>query len=123
MTISSAPENSAQATGWDASSSDLGCQLQYCNLRRFRANCMPTPNSKTPPPESTYEEVKFLKALREKQRLVNVKLMGGDVVCGWIEYYDKNMIRLTRDNAPNLFIFKTRIMYIAETARPSTGSP
>jgi host factor-I protein len=36
------------------------------------------------------------------------------VVHGWIEYYDRNMIRLTREGAPNLFIFKHEIMYIAE---------
>jgi host factor-I protein len=37
-------------------------------------------------------------------------------VQGWIEYYDKNMVRLTREGAPNLFIFKHDIMYIAEGA-------
>jgi host factor-I protein len=36
------------------------------------------------------------------------------MVSGWIEYYDKNMVRLTREGAPNLFIFKHEIMYIAE---------
>ncbi len=28
--------------------------------------------------------------------------------------YDKNMVRLTREDQPNLFIFKHEIMYIAE---------
>jgi host factor-I protein len=45
-----------------------------------------------------------------------VKLRDGEVVRGWIEYYDKSMIRLTREGAPNLFIFKHEIMYIAEDA-------
>jgi len=48
------------------------------------------------------------------QKTVSVKLVGGEVVQGWIEYYDKNMVRLTRQGAPNLFIFKHEIMYIAE---------
>lgn len=69
---------------------------------------------RTPPPEDTFEEASFLKALGEKQKLVSVKLMDGQVVRGWIEYYDKNMVRLTREGAPNLFIFKHEIMYIAE---------
>ena len=56
----------------------------------------------------------FLKALGEKQKPVSVKLMDGQIVHGWIEYYDKNMVRLTREGAPNLFIFKHEIMYIAE---------
>jgi len=38
-------------------------------------------------------------------------------VYGWIEYYDQNMIRLTREGEPNLFIFKHEILYIAEEGR------
>jgi host factor-I protein len=70
--------------------------------------------SRNPPPEDTFEEAAFLKNLGEKQRPVSVKLMGGETVRGWIEYYDRNMVRLTREGAPNLFIFKHEIMYIAE---------
>ena len=69
---------------------------------------------KTPPPEETFEEAAYLKSLGEKQKLVSIKLQGGEIVRGWIEYYDRNMLRLTRDGAPNLFIFKSEIMYIAE---------
>ena len=69
---------------------------------------------KTPPPEETFEEVAYLKWLGEKQKAVNVKLVDGEIVRGWIEYYDRNMIRLTREGAPNLFIFKHEVMYIAE---------
>jgi host factor-I protein len=69
---------------------------------------------KTRPPEETLEEAAYLKMLGEKQKPVTVKLNDGEVVRGWIEYYDKNMIRLTRDQGPNLFIFKHEIMYIAE---------
>lgn len=70
--------------------------------------------SRTPPPEDTFEEVAYLKLLGEKQKPVAVKLMDGTTVRGWIEYYDKNMVRLTREGAPNLFIYKHEIMYIAD---------
>ncbi len=70
--------------------------------------------SRTPPPEDTLEEALFLKALGEKQKSVTVKLMDGQILQGWIEYYDKNMVRLTREGAPNLFIYKHEIMYIAD---------
>jgi host factor-I protein len=69
---------------------------------------------RTPPPEDTFEEASFLKTLGEKQKLVSVKLLDGQVIRGWIEYYDKNMVRLTREGEPNLFIYKHEIMYIAE---------
>lgn len=59
-------------------------------------------------------EASYLKALGEKQTPVTVKLAGGESVRGWIEYYDANMIRLTREHSPNLFIYKHEIVYIAE---------
>ncbi|MGA7381208.1 MAG: hypothetical protein WBX03_10180, partial [Terriglobales bacterium] len=51
---------------------------------------------KSSPPEETSEEASYLKSLSEKQKPVNIKLADGEVVNGWIEYYDKNMVRLTR---------------------------
>src|SRR5260370_34506488 len=81
----------------------------------FRAQGNPNAakRGRTPPPEETFEEAGFLKALGEKQKAVSVKLMDGETVSGWMEDYDKNMVRLTREGAPNLFIFKHEIMYIA----------
>jgi host factor-I protein len=69
---------------------------------------------KSPPADSTNEEAAYLKNLAEKQKPVTIKLVDGEVVDGWIEYYDLNMIRLTRDGQPNLFIFKNQIAYVAE---------
>jgi host factor-I protein len=81
---------------------------------------------KTPPPEDTHEESAYLKMLGEKQRPVRIKLMHGEVLRGWIEYYDRRMVRLTREGAPNLFIFKHEIAYIAEETvrkpRPDNGA-
>jgi host factor-I protein len=70
--------------------------------------------AKTPPPDETSEEASYLKLLGEKQKPVSIKLADGEVVRGWIEYYDRNMVRLTREDKPNLFIFKHEILYIAE---------
>jgi len=70
--------------------------------------------AKITPPEETSQEAAYLKSLGEKQKPVSIKLADGEVVHGWIEYYDKNMVRVTREDGPNLFIFKHEIMYIAE---------
>jgi host factor-I protein len=83
----------------------------------FRGPGKPNPirkGGKAPPPEDTLEEAAYLKDLGEKQQSVSIKLVDGEIVQGWIEYYDKNMVRLTREGAPNLFIFKHDIMYISE---------
>ena len=70
--------------------------------------------TKLPPPDETGQEAQYLKALGEKQTPVVVKLLDGETMHGWIEYYDQRMIRLTREGQPNLFIFKHDIMYISE---------
>src|SRR5208283_60378 len=70
--------------------------------------------SRNAPPDDTHQEAAYLKMLGEKQQPVQIKLRNGDVVHGWIEYYDRRMVRLTREGAPNLFIFKHDIAYIAE---------
>src|SRR2546422_6374954 len=44
---------------------------------------------KTPPPDETFEEAAYLKLLGEKQKAVSIKLTDGEVVRGWIEYYDR----------------------------------
>ncbi len=45
---------------------------------------------------------------------MRVKLTDGEEVTGTIEYYDHSFIRLTREGAPNLFIFKHDIKYLVE---------
>lgn len=70
--------------------------------------------TKTPPPDETGMEAAYLKGMGEKQTPVAVKLLSGETFRGWVEYYDAAMIRLTREGAPNLFIFKHEIVYIAE---------
>lgn len=68
------------------------------------------------PAGETFREAAYLKSLGETKKSVTLKLQNGEVLQGWIEYYDRDMIRLTRDSQPNLFIFKHDIMYIAEDA-------
>jgi host factor-I protein len=41
-------------------------------------------------------------------------LTDGEEVRGWIEYYDKDIIRITRETQPNLFIYKNRVKYLYE---------
>src|SRR5664279_2394810 len=78
---------------------------------------------KSLPPDDTHEEAAYLKQLGEKQRPVRIKLMDGEVVRGWIEYYDRRMVRLTCDGGPNLFIFKHDIAYIAEESPMRKARP
>ena len=73
--------------------------------------------SKSVPAGESGQESLYLRFLSEKQVPVNVKLRDGEVVSGWIEYFDDRMIRLTRDGQPNLFIYKEQIRTISEHPR------
>ena len=73
--------------------------------------------SKSVPAGESGQESLYLRFLSEKQIPVNVKLRDGEVVTGWIEYFDERMIRLTRDGQPNLFIYKEQIRTISEHPR------
>ncbi len=65
-------------------------------------------------PESTFEEVRYLKRLIDEQTPVVVKLRDNSVIQGVIEYYDQSFLRITREGEPNLFIFKHEIKYFHE---------
>jgi host factor-I protein len=67
-----------------------------------------------PPAFETGQEALYLKSLSERQVPVTVKLRDGELVSGWIEYFDDRMIRLTREGKPNLFIYKAQIKTISE---------
>src|SRR5215475_4505097 len=65
-------------------------------------------------PETTFREVEYIDRLSKSRTPVVVKLIDGEEVRGWIEYYDKDIIRITRETQPNLFIYKNRVKYLYE---------
>jgi host factor-I protein len=71
---------------------------------------------KTPPPGDTGQEALYLRSLSDRQISVQVQLRDGEVVDGWIEYFDDSMVRITRDGHPNLFIYKHQIRTITEAS-------
>lgn len=73
--------------------------------------------SKIPPPGETGQEALYLRSLSERQVPVAIKLLDGETVRGWIEYFDDGMLRLTREGKPNLFIYKHQIQTITESGR------
>lgn len=70
--------------------------------------------SKTKPPEQTFEEPKYLRRLIENGTPIRVRLQSGEEYSGSIEFYDANFIRLTRQDGPNLFLYKHDIKYLYE---------
>lgn len=68
-------------------------------------------------PEQTFEEVKYLRHLIENGVPVCIRLSDNEEVRGTIEFFDTNLIRLTRSGEPNLFLYKHDIKYIYEAPR------
>ena len=79
--------------------------------------------TKTPPPGETGQEALYLRSLSERQIQVEIELTDGEVVRGWIEYFDDGMVRLTREKHPNLFIYKQQIRTITEAGRRQGAKP
>jgi len=69
------------------------------------------------PQTETGQEAIYLRTLSERQTPVAIQLRDGELLHGWIEYFDDRMIRLTRENKPNLFIYKRQILTITEKVR------
>lgn len=77
---------------------------------------MPGKVSQAKAPDQTLEEVNFLKRLIENRVRVRVRLSDNQEVDGIIEFYDAHFIRLTREDDPNLFLYKHDIKYLYELA-------
>jgi len=65
----------------------------------------------TPPEQTNAEEFYYLKQMAAKTAMI-VVLQDGEELGGWIEWYDKNAIKLNRNHEPNLLIPKHNIRYM-----------
>lgn len=68
------------------------------------------------PPERTNREADYYQMLIKNKTQLKVFLKDGNIIEGHLEYYDKNFLRITRENHPNAFIYKTEIKYLCESA-------
>ena len=67
---------------------------------------------KPTPPEKTHaEEYYFVKQMNAKTPMV-VALVDGELLRGWIEWYDEECVKLNRTDAPNLLLYKRHVKYI-----------
>ena len=73
------------------------------------------------PPEQTGAETHYLVKNMEARTPMVVRLMNNEEVRGWIEYYDKDVIKLNRHQPPHLLIRRETIKYLYkdEGARPA----
>ncbi len=64
-----------------------------------------------PPDQTNAESFYYLKQMQARTAIV-VRLVDGEELRGWIEWYDKDALKLNRENAPNLLLQKHAIKYL-----------
>ena len=85
-----------------------------------------SPRRKMHPPTDTFAESYYYLKQMNKKTPMAVVFTDGEAVEGYIEWYDRNCIKLNRDNAPNLLIYKGSIRYlykVDEAPEPAGEEP
>jgi len=83
------------------------------NLREVKEKLVREPQRKKSHPsyDTFAENYYYLKQMNKKTHM-SIVFRDGEKVDGYIEWYDRNCIKLTRDDAPNLLVYKRDIKYI-----------
>lgn len=76
-------------------------QSKYANAQRKRV----------PPEQTSAEQYYYLKQMSNKTPMV-VKLVDGEEIHGWIEWYDRDCLKINRETEPNLLVPKHSIKYM-----------
>jgi sRNA-binding regulator protein Hfq len=64
-----------------------------------------------PPDQTNAENFYYLKQMQSKTQMTIV-LKDGEILNGVIEWYDKCCLKLNREGAPNLLIYKSNVKYM-----------
>src|SRR5712691_11136718 len=69
------------------------------------------PKQISPPEQTNAENFYYLKQMQSKTSM-SIVLRDGEVLKGLIEWYDKDCLKVNREGAPNLLVFKSNIKYM-----------
>ncbi len=64
-----------------------------------------------PPDQTNAENFYYVKQMQSKTSMV-ITLKDGEVLKGVIEWYDRSCLKVNRDGAPNLLLYKSNIKYM-----------
>ena len=67
---------------------------------------------KTLPPSETHAEQYYYKKQIDARTLMVILLTDGEQIEGTIEWYDREAIKINRENEPNLLLLKHNIKYM-----------
>jgi len=81
----------------------------------------PRSTKRVPPEQTNAESFYYLKQMNNKTPMV-VVLQDGEEIRGIIEWYDKNCLKLTRNDRPNLLLPKHNIKYLYKESEETDPS-
>ncbi len=67
---------------------------------------------KSPPPYKTHSENFYYMKQMSNKRPVIVIMLDGEKIEGFIDWYDEKVIKIRREDMPNLLVYKHAIKYI-----------
>ncbi|MBV9302038.1 MAG: RNA chaperone Hfq [Acidobacteriaceae bacterium] len=71
----------------------------------------PAAKKNTPPEQTNAEQFYYSKQMQAKTHMI-VVLTDGEQLEGIIEWYDRDCLKLNRENGPNLMLYKHCIKYL-----------
>jgi len=80
-------------------------------MNNRRTTNIVNPKKVSPPDQTNAENFYYMKQMQAKTRMVFV-LRDGETLEGVIEWYDKSCLKINREGAPNLLIYKPNIKYM-----------
>ena len=80
-------------------------------LRPHQAPAAPGARKSAPQEKTFAEEFYYRKQMQNRTPMI-LRLVGGEELRGWIEWYDKDCLKVNREKAPNLLVMKRYILYM-----------
>ncbi|MBM3293209.1 MAG: hypothetical protein FJY82_01665 [Candidatus Aminicenantes bacterium] len=87
-----------------------------------RGPSSPPPPKKSHPPTDTSAETYYYLKQMGKKTPVAVVFQDGERIEGYIEWYDRNCIKLNRVGAPNLLVYKGALKYMYKLSEGKEGA-
>ena len=87
-------------------------QYERSSDNRERTNGGTALAKKGTPPEQTHAESFYYQKQMQSRTTMVIVLKDGEEIQGWIEWYDRNCIKVNRNGQPNLLLYKLNIKYM-----------
>jgi sRNA-binding regulator protein Hfq len=71
-------------------------------------------------PETTHAETFYFQKQMQGRTPMVIMLKDGEEIHGWIEWHDRNCIKVNRNGQPNLLIYKQGIRYMFKAGENTT---